>query len=105
MPDKADAQLILKRDRSLRSYQNRNLNDWHEALFKSVDAIRELRDTLQMARIEYHDTIIDNYEVTPAGDALILHEIDAILDKYDETVPNDLTPEQQNVKNQEDTDE
>jgi hypothetical protein len=102
MPDKADAQLILKRDRSLRSYQNRNLNDWHEALCKAVDAIRELRDALEMAQNEYHDTLIENYEVTPAQDALVLAQIDDILAKYNETVPNDLTPEQQNVKDRED---
>jgi hypothetical protein len=64
--------------------------------------IRELRDALEMARNEYEDLLYRSYYRHPQ-ELVVLNDIDEILAKYDETVPNDLAPTQQNVKGEEES--
>jgi hypothetical protein len=80
------------------------MDDIVELLNIYEDAIRQLRDALEMARNEYEDLLYRSYYRHPQ-ELVVLNDIDEILAKYDETVPNDLTPEQQNVKDLEGEDE
>jgi hypothetical protein len=78
------------------------MNDIMELLNIYEDAIRDLRDVLQaLYDVQNGPPLVREAESWKA----VMDEAEKMLAKYNDTVSNDLTPEQQNVKDREGTDE